>query len=295
LRKIHTAVIPAAGWGSRLLPATKSCPKELIPVLRKPLLQYVAEECVAAGIDDIILVVSRGKPSLKQHFRRKASLERWLEARGRGRELESLRRLSDLATFRSVEQPAPLGLAHAIGCARTLTGADPFAVLLPDVLFNPRIPCMTQLIEAYGAHPGCVIAMREIAPSDCARYGVVAGEPVSAGGEHRTILRVQKLVEKPESIQAPSFYGIVGRYILQPDVFASIDRTAADANGEVQITESLQLYARSNAVFSVLVEGAEYDAGDLLGLLRANVEFALRDPEIGPAFRAYLATLQLSE
>jgi UTP--glucose-1-phosphate uridylyltransferase len=292
LKKIHTAVIPAAGLGSRFLPATKCCPKELIPVLRKPLLQYVVEECVAAGIDDIILVVGRGKPSLEKHFRRNESLESYLEARGKGPELELLRRLSNLATFRSIEQPAPLGLAHAIGCARALTGEEPFAVLLPDVLFTSRVPCIAQLIEAHEAHGGCVLAMREIEPHDCERYGVVAGDPVGSGGDRQLILRVRQLREKPKPANAPSLYGIAGRYVLAPDVFSYIDRTVPDPDGEIQLTQTLQMYAMASAVFSVLVEGSEYDAGDLLGFLRATVEYALRDPEIAGAFRAYLAHMK---
>lgn len=289
-------MLPVAGLGTRFLPATKALPKEMLALVDKPLIQYAVEEAVASGIEVVILVTSEGKDTLEDHFSRDPELERVLAERGKSEELELVRRLSQLASVRSVRQPAPRGLGDAIGCARALVGAEPFAVLLPDDIIDHSTPCLRQLLEVYGEFPGCIIATRAVAPEKVNRYGMLGVEPVHPAARREwkdRLFRVSALVEKPPLGQAPSPYGVVGRYLLEPDIFAAIEQTEPGRGGEIQITDSLLRYARSRPVYAFRFEGAYYDAGHKLGLLRATVELGLKHPELGAAFRAYLKSLKL--
>ncbi len=293
--EIRKAVLPVAGLGTRFFPATKAQPKEMLPIVDKPVIQYAVEEAVASGIEYIILVTSEGKDAIEDHFDSDPELERMLEERGKKEELELVRRISQLATVWSVRQKNPHGLGHAIGCARTLVGDEPFAVLLPDDIIDHPKPCMRQLIEVYEAHPGCILATEEVAAGTEERYGMLAVEPVNepARAEWQgRVFRVKHLVEKPKPAESPSRYGVVGRYILEPEIFDCIDRTKPGRGGEIQITDSLLLYAQSKPIYAYRFEGAHYDAGDKLGYLKATVEFGLKHPDLGASFRAYLKSLK---
>jgi UTP--glucose-1-phosphate uridylyltransferase len=301
-QRIRKAVLPVAGLGTRFFPATKSQPKELLPIVDKPLIQYAVEEAVASGIEVIILVTSEGKGALEDHFGSDPELERLLAERGKTEELKVVRELSRLATIQSVQQKHPQGLGHAIGCARALVGEEPFAVLLPDDVIDPSAslgtssatPCLRQLMEVYQEYPGCVVATRAVAAADTPRYGMLGVEPVEARAEWRErLFRVTHLVEKPPASQAPSPYGIIGRYVFEPDIFACIDQTQPGCDGEIQITDSLALYARSKPVYAWRFAGTLYDVGTKLGLLRATLELGLKHPELGAAFRAYLKSLKV--
>jgi len=292
-KKVRKAVLPVAGLGTRFFPATKAQPKEMLPIVDKPLVQYAVEEAIASGIEYIILVTSEGKGVLEDHFDSDIELEYLLEARGKTAELALIREIAQLATVWSVRQKYPHGLGHAIGCARALVGDEPFAVILPDDIIDAATPCLRQLIEVYAEHPGCLLATRQVPPEVLARYGVLAVEPVAETRWPQRLFRVTSLVEKPKPEQAPSRYAVIGRYILEPDIFELIERTSPDGSGEIQITDSLALYAQRQPMYAFLFEGEHYDAGDKLGFLRASVAYALKHPELGPAFRAYLKSLKL--
>lgn len=290
-KTVRKAVIPAAGLGTRFLPVTRSQPKELMPILGKPLIQYVVEEAVSAGLDTIILVVSPRKAALEQYFQTESELEHWLLARGKNREAEQLRMVSSLAKVCSVVQAEPLGLGHAIGCARAAVGDEPFAVLLPDVLFDSHTPCIAQLLQVFTSQGAAVIGMKEIEARDSRRYGIVSARPVATAPGASVLMQVDAVVEKPAPEDAPSRYGIIGRYILPPAIFTCLDQVPPDARGEIQLAPALTSYARHCPLLALQVEGMEYDAGDRLGFVKATVELALRDAELGPSFRHYLAEL----
>ncbi|MBI4461883.1 MAG: UTP--glucose-1-phosphate uridylyltransferase GalU, partial [Acidobacteria bacterium] len=277
-RKIRKAVLPVAGLGTRFFPATKAQPKEMLPIVDKPLIQYAVEEAVASGIEFIILVTSEGKDALENHFDSNPELEQLLAGRGKTQELEIIRQVSRLAKVWSVRQVEPHGLGHAIGCARDLVGEEPFAVLLPDDIIDNQPPALKQLIEVYDEHPGCIIATREVPREQVRRYGILGVEPVNPARPawRERLFRVTQLVEKPAPEQAPSRYGVIGRYVFEPEIFACIDETQPGAVGEIQITDSLMLYARSGAVYAFAFEGAHFDAGNKLGMLQAQVEFGLK-------------------
>jgi UTP--glucose-1-phosphate uridylyltransferase len=286
---VRKAVFPAAGLGTRFLPATKAQPKEMLPLVDKPTIQYVVEEAVASGLSDIIIVTGRGKRAIEDHFDASFELEYYLSDRGKLEELEQIRTISALASVSYVRQKEPLGLGHAILCTRALVGDEPFAVFLgDDIIGGAPTPCMRQLLDVFARHGGPVIAVERVPRERIHQYGVIAGRNV--GGR---VWEITDLVEKPRAEEAPSDLAIIGRYVLTPDLFEILATTAADRRGEVQLTDGLRTLRRDRPMYAVEFEGRRYDTGDKLGFLKATVEFALARPDLGDEFRAYLKKLDL--
>ena len=285
---IRKAVFPAAGLGTRFLPATKAQPKEMLPLVDKPIIQYVVEEAVASGIEKIIIVTGRGKTAIENHFDVAYELEHLLERRSKLDLLREVRSISDMISVSYVRQKEPLGLGHAILMARDLVGDEPFAVFLGDDVIHAGVPVMRQMIDVYMKHRSPVIAVERVSRERTADYGIIAGRP--AGDR---LYQVTDLVEKPAPEEAPSDLAIIGRYILTPDIFGQLEKTAAGRGGEIQLTDGLRSLLRRHRIYGYRFIGKRYDTGDKLGFLRATVEFALRRPDLGAAFRAYLKSLDL--
>ena len=285
---VQKAVFPAAGLGTRFLPATKAQPKEMLPLVDKPTIQYVVEEAVASGLTEIIIVTGRGKRAIEDHFDSAFELEYYLQDRGKMEELAEIKTISELASVSYVRQREPLGLGHAILCARALVGEEPFAVFLGDDLIVARTPCMRQLLAVFERHRGPVLAVERVPREAISRYGVIRPNPL--GGN---VYEVLDLVEKPPAHEAPSDLAIIGRYVLTPDLFPLLAETRPDARGEIQLTDALRALRRTRPLYAVEFEGKRYDTGDKLGFLRATVEFALARPDLAEAFRAYLKSLKL--
>ncbi len=292
-QRVRKAVLPAAGLGTRFLPATKAQPKEMLPVVDKPLIQYVVEECVASGIQNIIIVTGRGKNAIEDHFDSAPELERFLEEKGQTERAELVRMISNMVHFSYTRQKEPLGLGHAVLTARELVGEEPFAVLLGDVIIPGPRPATRQLVEVYEATGLGVIAVEEVPREKTHRYGIVDGQAESRPPWGKRLLRVRNLVEKPQPDAAPSNLGITGRYVLPPEVFDCLERTQPGAGGEIQLTDSLRLLAQEKGLLAYIYEGTSYDAGDKLGFLKATVEMALQNADFGEEFRAYLRSLKL--
>jgi UTP--glucose-1-phosphate uridylyltransferase len=292
-RKVRKAVLPAAGLGTRFLPATKAQPKEMLTVVDKPQIQYVAEECVASGIEHIIIVTGKGKNSIEDHFDSAPVLERFLEDHGKHEQAELVRRISNMVQVSYTRQKEPLGLGHAVLVAKDLVGDEPFAVLLGDVLIPGPNPATKQLIEVYEATGTGAIAVEEVPPDKTHLYGIVAGEPAPQSPFGERLLRLRDLVEKPKKGQAPSNLAITGRYVLPSAIFECLERTKPGAGGEIQLTDALRILAKEQGLWALIYEGLSYDAGDKLGFLKATVELALVNKELGSDFREYLRTLQL--
>jgi UTP--glucose-1-phosphate uridylyltransferase len=290
---VRKAVIPAAGLGTRLLPATKVVPKELLPIVDRPILQFAVEEAAASGIEMVILVTRRDKDFLQQYFARDHSLENTLEQRGRLPELENVRRLSQLAEIRSVYQDEPLGLADAVRTARALIGDEPFAVILPDAVIDAETPCTAQLISCYEKHHGCIVATQVVPASDVDHFGILDTFPVSSDGKR--VLRVNALIERPPVGSVPFRYGIFGRYILEPEIFASIRRLEPGFGGELQLTDALSSYSQQHPLYAYCFEGLHYDVGNKFGLLQAAIAFALKDPDLAKPLRDYLSTMTAAD
>jgi UTP--glucose-1-phosphate uridylyltransferase len=286
--KIRKAVFPAAGLGTRFLPATKAQPKEMLPLVDKPTIQYVVEEAVASGLTEIIIVTGRGKRAIEDHFDAAFELEYYLQDRGKIEELAEIKTISELASVSYVRQREPLGLGHAILCARYLVGEEPFGVLLGDDLIVAGTPCMRQLLEAFERYQGPVLAVERVPADQIGRYGVIRPKPL--GG---SVYEVLDLVEKPAAREAPSDLAIIGRYLLTPDVFPALVETQPGAGGEIQLTDALRALRRSRPLYAVEFQGKRYDTGDKLGFLKATVEFALARPDLAEPFRAYLKSLKL--
>ncbi len=286
--KIRKAVFPVAGWGTRFLPATKAQPKEMLPVVDKPAIQYVVEEALAAGIEFIIMVTGRGKDAIENHFDRSGELEQALAAQGKDDLFQEVRRISELAAFCYVRQKAPLGLGHAVLVARDVVGEEPFAVMLPDDLIDAPVPAIQQIVEVFGRHHASVIAVSPVSREEISSYGVIEGRPVAEG-----VYQVINLVEKPAPEEAPSNLGIVGRYVLTPQIFEELEETSGDAHGEIQLTNGIKGLLRRQAVYACEVKGRRHDTGSKLGFLQATVELALNRSDIGKAFREYLRGLDL--
>jgi UTP--glucose-1-phosphate uridylyltransferase len=291
--KVRKAVFPAAGLGTRFLPATKAQPKEMLPLVDKPLIQYGVEESVNSGIRNIIIVTGRGKSAIEDHFDVSFELENLLERRNRTDLLENVRRVSDMIDVSYIRQKEALGLGHAVLRARELVGHEPFAVVLSDDVIDAPTPCLRQLLDVYNERGASVLALMEVPPDKISAYGVVAAEPVTCQGANDRLYRVTDLVEKPASGKAPSNLAIIGRYILAPEIFESIEQVQPGAGGEIQLTDALRHLLSSFPVYGYRFEGTRYDAGDKLGFLKATVEFALRRPDLGGQFRAYLKSLEL--
>jgi len=286
--RLRKAVLPAAGLGTRFLPATKAQPKEMLPLVDKPLIQYVVEEAVAAGIEDIIIVTGRGKSAIEDHFDVSFELERFLEDRGQKEELARVRAISDLIQVSYVRQKEALGLGHAVGVSEHLVGDEPFAVMLGDDLIDSDVPCIKQMLNVFEKEQGPVLAVMRVPGDEISSYGVIAGERI---GER--LYRIRDMVEKPPAQEAPSDLAIIGRYILTPDIFPHLASTAKDERGEIQLTNGLRSLASQRPVYGYEFEGRRHDCGNKLGFLKASVEYALKRPDLGEAFRAYLQGLRL--
>ncbi|MDQ1410528.1 MAG: UTP--glucose-phosphate uridylyltransferase [Acidobacteriaceae bacterium] len=293
-QKVRKAVLPAAGLGTRFLPATKAQPKEMLTVVDKPQIQYVVEECVAAGIEHIIIVTGRGKSSIEDHFDASPLLEKFLEDKGKTDQVELVRSISDMVQISYTRQKEPLGLGHAVLVARDLVGDEPFAVLLGDVLIPGKNPATKQLIDVYQATGVGAIAVEEVPRNRTHLYGIVDGEPAPQPPFGARLLRIKDLVEKPKPENAPSNLAITGRYVLPPEIFEHLARTKPGSGGEIQLTDGLRLLAQEQGLWAYIYEGVSYDAGDKLGFLIATVELALQNEELGAEFKTYLKGLKLT-
>jgi UTP--glucose-1-phosphate uridylyltransferase len=292
-RKVRKAVLPAAGLGTRFLPATKAQPKEMLTVVDKPQIQYVVEECVASGIEHIIIVTGRGKQAIEDHFDNAPELEQFLESKGKHDLADLVRSISNLVQVSYTRQKEPLGLGHAVLVAKDLVGDEPFAVLLGDVLIPGKNPATKQLIEVYQATGTGAIAVEEVPRDKTQLYGIVDGEPAPQPPFGERLLRIRDLVEKPKPEDAPSNLGITGRYVLPPAIFDCLERTQPGPGGEIQLTDGMRLLAKEQGLWALIYEGISYDAGDKLGFLKATVELGMQNPEFGSAFRSYLKGLKL--
>jgi UTP--glucose-1-phosphate uridylyltransferase len=287
LVRAHKAVIPAAGLGTRFLPATKAQPKEMLPVVDKPAIQYVVEEAVKAGLDDVLLVTGRGKRALEDHFDHAGELERQLAASGKEDLLAAVRAVSRLASMHYIRQGQPLGLGHAVGCARNHVGDETFAVLLGDDLIGEDERLLTRMVDLSAETGRTVIAVMEVSDADLDKYGVIAGEP---DPDQPDVYRVTDMVEKPGRANAPSHLGIIGRYVLTPDIFEHIARTRPGRGGEIQLTDAMKGQCREEPIRAIRFSGERYDVGSKQEYLRATVELACRRPDLGPEFREFLRT-----
>ena len=287
---IRVAVFPAAGLGTRFLPATKAQPKEMLPLVDRPLVQYVVEEACAAGLERIVIVTGRGKNAIEDHFDTSFELERMLEERGKSDLLGQVREISALARISYVRQKSALGLGHAVLQARDLVGDEPFAVMLGDDIVDAVEPCIGQMLRIYERRGNPVIALQQVPREQTRHYGIVAARPL---GEDGRVVEITDMVEKPHPEAAPSNLAIIGRYLLPPEIFGILAATASDAGGEIQLTSALKTLLKQQPIDGYLFEGRRYDAGDKLGFLVATVEFALKREDLGAPFREYLKSLKL--
>ncbi len=288
IQKVRKAVFPAAGLGTRFLPATKAQPKEMLPLVDKPLIQYGVEEVIHSGIQNIIIVTGRGKSAIEDHFDVSFELEHLLESRGKKDLLASVRSVSDMIDIAYVRQKEALGLGHAVLRAKELVGPEPFAVVLSDDVIDAEIPCMRQLLDVYEYFGASVVALMEVPKDRISAYGVVDAEPVAHNGAKDRLYRICNMVEKPKAEDAPSNLAIIGRYVLTPEIFTSIEAVEPGSGGEIQLTDGLKHLLRNRPVYGYKFEGTRYDAGDKLGFLKATVEFALKRYDLGGPFREYL-------
>lgn len=284
--KVRKAVIPAAGYGTRFLPATKAQPKEMIPILDKPTIQYIVEEILDAGITDILIITGRGKRAMEDHFDRALELEMHLAQSGKTELLEEVRRISEMANIHYVRQKEPRGLGHAVWFAQAFVGEEPFAVLLGDDIVRSEVPCLGQMLDVYDELGGNVIAIQEVPDEDVSKYGIIAGEEIAP-----RVYGIHDLVEKPSLDQAPSRLAVMGRYILQPRIFALLEETPPGAGGEIQLTDALRALVREQPLHGYAFQGRRYDVGSKLGYLRATVEFALEREDIRREFLDYLVSI----
>jgi UTP--glucose-1-phosphate uridylyltransferase len=291
--KVRKAVFPAAGLGTRFLPATKAQPKEMLPVVDKPIIQYGVEEALQSGIRNIIMITGRGKTAIEDHFDVSFELESMLEARGKTELLAIVRGITDLIDVSYVRQREALGLGHAVLRSKELVGDEPFAVVLADDVIEAETPCLRQLLNIFDFFHAPVLAVMEVPRDEIGAYGAIDAEPVDHNGESNRLFRIRDLVEKPDPSSAPSNLAIIGRYVLTPEIFRSLQTIDPGAGGEIQLTDALRHMLRSRPIYAYRFEGKRYDAGDKLGFLKATVEFALQRPELGPAFREYLKSLKL--
>ena len=285
VKTVRKAVIPAAGMGTRFLPATKAIPKEMLPLVDKPLVQYAVEEAVAAGCTEIIIVTGRGKTSMEDHFDRSPELEHQLEARGKDALLKIAQSVSNLARISYTRQPEALGLGHAVLQAKMLVGDEPFAVMLPDDVVDAKVPCMKQLVSAFEATGSSIIASEVVEGAAIQAYGCLDCTP---DPKDPRFLAVRDMVEKPNPDEAPSQNAIIGRYILTPRIFEMIEALKPGSGGELQLTDAIRALLAHERVFGFLYEGTRHDAGDKLGFLKATVEFGLQREDLGPKFREWL-------
>ncbi len=285
--KIKKAVIPAAGMGTRFLPATKAMPKEMLPIVDKPTLQLVVEEIVEAGIEDILIITGRGKGAIEDHFDKSIELENLLRDKGKDEELEEVLKISSLANIFYIRQKEPLGLGHAVLCARQFVGNEPFAVLLGDDIVYADEPVIGQLAAVYDEKKNTVVGCQRVGWENVHKYGVVDTDDPEA-----SVVKVKRLTEKPERSEAGSDLAVLGRYIIDPEIFEIIETTKPGAGGEIQLTDALNILASRQPVWAYTFEGRRYDVGDKLGFLEATVEYALRRKELSEEFKSYLTSLK---
>jgi len=287
-QKVRKAVFPAAGLGTRFLPATKASPKEMLPLVDKPLIQHVVEEAVASGIESVIIVTGRGKSAIEDHFDVSFELEKLLEERGKLAELEAMRTISSMARVSYVRQQEARGLGHAVFQARDLVGDEPFAVMLSDDIIDSKTPALRQLLDVYEKYDAPVLATFAVEGEAISRFGALDVEEIEDG-----VYKVKDMVEKPPFAEAPSNLAIIGRYILTPDIFDELEKTQPGAVGEIQITDAMRSLLKKRPFYAVRFEGTRHDAGDKLGFLIANVEFALKRDDLAADFKAYLKSLNV--
>jgi len=280
---IRKAVFPAAGLGTRFLPATKAQPKEMLPLVDKPIIQYGVEEAVASGVDNIILVTGRGKNAIEDHFDVSVELESFLEARGKKEQLEEIRKISNLINFSYVRQGEPLGLGHAVLVTKNLVGQEPFAVILADDVIDADPPALQQMIDVFGEVDGPVLAVERVPRDTVSSYGIIAADEIKPG-----VYEIRDLVEKPPVEEAPSDLAIIGRYILTPDIFPALETIGQDRGGEIQLTNGLRELLKKRPIYGCEIKGVRHDTGNKLGFLKAVVYFALRRPDLAGPFREYL-------
>ena len=287
-KKIRKAIIPAAGLGTRFLPATKAQPKEMLPIVDKPTIQYIIEEAVASGIEEILIITGRSKKCIEDHFDKSVELELELEKSGKEEMLKMVRDISDMVDIHFIRQKEPKGLGHAISCAKTFVGNEPFAVLLgDDIVYNEGKPCLKQLIDCYDEYKTSVLGVQTVEAKDVNKYGIVNGIHI----EDR-VYKVKGLVEKPPVEEAPSNVAILGRYIITPQIFKILEETKPGKGGEIQLTDALLNLISEEAMYAYDFEGTRYDVGDKLGFLKATVEYALRREDLRDGFVEYLNTLK---
>ncbi len=286
---IRKAVFPAAGLGTRFLPATKAQPKEMLPLVDKPIIQYGVEEAVASGVDNIILVTGRGKNAIEDHFDVSVELETFLQARGKTELLAEIRKISDLINFSYVRQGEPLGLGHAVLVTRNLVGDEPFAVILGDDVIDASPPALQQMIDVFQDVQGPVLAIERVPPQDVSAYGILDAEEIRPG-----VYKIRDMVEKPTREEAPSDLAIIGRYILTPDIFPALEATVSDRTGEIQLTNGLRRLLKERPVYGCRIDGVRHDTGNKLGFLKAVVYFALRRGDLAEPFADYLRSIDLT-
>ncbi len=285
---VTKAVIPAAGHGTRFLPATKACPKEMLPLVDKPLIQYIVEELAAAEIRNVIVVTGRGKRAIEDHFDVSYELEDMLKQANKTALLQEIRQISELANFCYVRQRHMRGLGDAILCARHLIGPEPFAVMLGDEIITSDVPAISQLIELYERFQAPIIGVQEVEPHEVSSYGIIASKPIEDG-----VFQIVDLIEKPRPAEAPSRLAVIGRYVLTPDIFPALEKTPPGKNQEVQLTDALRMVAKQTPMYACMIKGDRFDAGDKYGFLKATVQFGLKNPEFGERFAQYLKQLSL--
>jgi UTP--glucose-1-phosphate uridylyltransferase len=286
--KIRKAVFPAAGLGTRFLPATKASPKEMLPLVDKPLIQYAVEEAVASGIESMLIITGRDKAAIENHFDISFELEQILKAKGKDDLFQEVRAISEMARISYTRQREALGLGHAIYQAKDFTGDEPFAALLADDIVDAEVPALQQMIDVFEKYDAPVIATMQVEGEAISRFGVIDAEEVEAG-----VYRIRDMVEKPSLADAPSDLAIIGRYIFTPDIFSAIEKTEPGAGGEIQITDAMRILLNERPFYAVKLQGTRHDAGDKLGFLIATVEFALKRDDLRDEFREYLKGLQL--
>ena len=286
-KRIRKAIIPAAGLGTRFLPATKAQPKEMLPIVDKPTLQYIIEEAIASGIEEILIITGRNKKSIEDHFDRSVELELELEHKGKVEMLEMVKSISNMVDIHFIRQKEPKGLGHAIYCAKSFVGNEPFAVMLgDDIVYNEGKPCLRQLMDCYDEYKTSVLGVQTVPDGDVDKYGIVDGLKIEGN-----VTKVKGLVEKPSVDEAPSNMAILGRYIITPSIFEILERTKPGKGGEIQLTDALLELMSEEAIYAYNFEGRRYDVGDKLGFLEAAVEYALRKPELKDAFIEYLKSI----
>jgi UTP--glucose-1-phosphate uridylyltransferase len=291
--KVRKAVFPAAGLGTRFLPATKAQPKEMLPLVDKPIIQYGVEEAMASGCNQILIITGRGKQSIEDHFDVSYELERMLEERGKTDLLQIVRSISDMIYVAYVRQKEALGLGHAVLMAREMVGNEPFAVLLADDVIDAKVPCLKQMVEVFNEKQCSVLATQIVEGKMISSYGVLDVLPVNDARFGDRLFEIKNMVEKPKPEDAPSNLAIIGRYILTPGIFDALDKTPTGAGGELQLTDGMRILLEKEKMYAYVYEGRRHDTGDKLGFLKATVEFALKREDLGEPFREYLKSLRL--